>query len=632
MAKDIYGWTGKILRVNLSTKKFSVEPSSELVQKFIGGMGLGVKIMWDEIGPEVGPLDPENKLLFLTGPLTGSLSPTSGRMEVCTKAPNVDPPSCTRSGLGGDFGPEIKYAGYDAIIVEGKAEIPVIILINDKEVTIKDAMNLWGKDTYATQKEICKQYGSDLKSVCIGPAGENLVHFATISHHTKSAASKAGMGAVMGSKNLKAIAVKGSGGVRIAKVKEFQDECWNVRRLIRNHPVKRWTCQGPIDVTVNFAEKYRTRNSGCFACPVSCRSWIEVPGLEPAEMMCLGSYGLWLGGNEYDAWEANVLANKLGLCTYTLYDIMRWLKDCFNAGIINEKETEIPWSKFASSEFMNTFLKKVAYREGFGDIVADRASESSKKLGKKAIELHDAYFPAYSSSEHYSVRAYPEVLMQWATDNRDPLSDAHDWICLVYWAGMYWPTSEKGKLSPGELKERALEAWGSEKAADAFSYEHKAETTIAVQNMSRLKNSLVLCDWSIFPIISSVNTPNHKGDIDADRKLFCAATGIEIDRTEFRKIGERIFNLERAIVAREGRRKKDDTIKDYYFKVPEEEVAAWELKRDPLPVADRKQFEDMREQYYKARGFSSETGIPTKSKLEELDLSDVALELEKLKA
>jgi len=220
--------------------------------------------------------------------------------------------------------------------------------------------------------------------------------------------------------------------------------------------------------------------------------------------------------------------------------------------------------------------------------------------------------------------------MQWATDNRDPLSDAHDWTCLVYWAGMYWPRDEKGALNPEQLKARAREAYGSEKAADAFSYEYKAQTCIIIQNMSRLKNSLILCDWSMFPILTSPNTPDYRGDPDAERKLYCAATGDEIDKSEWMKIGERIFNLERAIMAREGRRKKDDTVADYYFKVPEEEVAVWELKRTPSPVVLSEEFEKMRNEYYQLRGAVLETGVPSKKKLQELDLDDVAMELEKL--
>ena len=148
--------------------------------------------------------------------------------------------------------------------------------------------------------------------------------------------------------------------------------------------------------------------------------------------------------------------------------------------------------------------------------------------------------------------------------------------------------------------------------------------------MSRMKNSLVLCDWSIFPILSSPNTPDRRGDPDAERKLYCAATGDDVDSQEWMMRGERIFNLERAIMAREGRRKEGDTVKEYYFNVPETEVAPWELKQDSPPVINREKFDKMRQEYYHIRGADPETGLPTRSKLEELDLGDVAFELEHL--
>lgn len=182
MSDDIYGWVGKILRVDLSSGKVNEEPSIDRVRKFIGGMGLSAKIMWDEIGPDIGPFDEENRLLFLTGPLTGTLAPTSGRMEVCSKCPEIEPPSCMRSGIGGRFGPELKFAGYDALIVQGKAEKPVMLVIEDGKARIVRADHLWGKDTFETQMRIWHDYGENYQTACIGPAGENLVHYAAVMH------------------------------------------------------------------------------------------------------------------------------------------------------------------------------------------------------------------------------------------------------------------------------------------------------------------------------------------------------------------------------------------------------------------------------------------------------------------
>lgn len=628
MEDKIYGWKGIILRIDLSTGKISKESSLPHVKDFIGGLGLGAKLMWDEIPPEVGPLDPANRLIFATGPLTGTLAPTSGRMEVCAKAPGIIPSACSRSGIGGRFGPELKFAGYDAIVVQGKADKPVRVFIRDDAVEILDASDLWGKDSYDTQKDLLAQYGRQLQTVCIGPAGEKQIVFSAIMSGSGHAAAKTGMGAVMGSKNLKAISVIGTGGVEIARPEEFIATCKQARKLMLRHPVRKWASQGPVDPSVKFVDKYRTRQNACFACPIACRSWIEYPGMDPGEIMCLGNFYLWVGSNEEDGWAAKVLTDRLGICQYTVYDTIRWLRDCWQAGIITEEETGIPWSKFATREFIERFLEKLLERNEFTDKIASGARVAAYQMGDEAIELYKSYFPARSQSQHYSVRAFPEVLMQWATDTRDPLSDAHDWICLVYWAGEYWPRDEKGALNREQLENCAREAYGSVKAADAFTYEDKAKTAIIVQHMSRLKNSLVLCDWSAFPINSSVNASNYAGDPDIERRLFCAAVGMDVDKREWIRFGERIFNTERAIMAREGRRRKDDAIEDYYFRVEETEVAAWEPEREEKPIAKPAEFEKMLNEYYTLRGADLETGLPGKDKLNELNLGFIRNELE----
>ena len=628
MAETIYGWKGTLLRIDLSTGTVSKESSLPHVKDFLGGLGLGAKLMWDEIAPETGPLDADNKLIFATGPLTGTLAPTSGRMEVCTKAPGIIPATCSRSGIGGRFGPELKFAGYDAIIVQGKANKPVRVFIRDDAVEIVSAEDLWGLDTYDTQKKLLAQYGKQLQTLCIGPAGERQITFSAIMSGSGHAAAKAGMGAVMGSKNLKAISVIGTGGVAIAKPQEFIDTCKHARKLMLRHPVRNWAAQGPVDVTVNFTAKYKTRQNACFACPIACRSWIEYPDQDPGEMMCLASFYLWVGADEKAGWFAKVLTDRLGFCQYSVYDLIRWLNDCWKAGIITEEGTGIPWSQFGSEAFIDIFLKTMVQPGEFSDMIAQGAKVAAEKMGPQAVELYKSYYPARNQSQHYSVRAFPEVLLQWATDSRDPLSDAHDWICLVYWAGEYWPRDIKGALNKEQLGNCAQAAFGDTRAADAFSYDAKAKTAMIVQNMSRLKNSLVLCDWSAFPINSSVNMPNYEGDPDLERRLFCTAVGVDMAPSEWIRMGERIFNLERAIMAREGRRRKDDTVEDYYFRVEETEVAAWELEREEKPIAKPAQFEKMLSEYYGLRGADPLTGVPGKAKLDELGLGFVRQELE----
>ncbi len=629
MTENAPCYAGKILRTDLSSGTFSIEETKRYSDRFIGGDGAAMKILWDEVGPHIQPFDSGNRLVFMTGPLTGTLAPTSGRFEICTKAPGVYPYMPTRSGIGGYFGAELKFAGYDGIIVQGKSDSPVLLEIFDDEIRLSDASNLWGLDAFDTQKVIRKTYGKKARSVCIGPAGENLVHFSAIISESGYAAAKSGMGAVMGSKNLKAIVVRGSKGIKIARHEAFIAHVRDANRLLRNHPMRDWASQGPIEEQWRFVKDHRIKYASCFCCPVACRSFVQMPGFDGGEVMCLSQYYLNLGTeNDEAAWAGKVLSDQLGLCQYTLFDLILWLLEEFQAGNLSEKDSGIPWSRFGSKEFIERFLEMVAYREGFGNVIADGPRAVLHYLGEKGRDGYEAHFPARDQAEHYSVRAYPLILMQWAMGSRDPLSGAHDWANLVYWSGINWPRSQKGALNSEQLKNIGRDVYGSEASVDAFSYEDKARVATIIQNSSSLKNSLVLCDWSCFPILTSLNNPpEYGGDPDLERKLFCSGTGIDVDETEWSRIGERIYNLERCIMIREGRRKADDTVAEYHFRVPETAVPPWEKPHPVPPVADRGKFEAMRDEFYRLRGWDPDTGIPKASKLESLGLRDVSEKL-----
>jgi aldehyde:ferredoxin oxidoreductase len=497
-------YAGKILRVDMSSGIVSREPTGRYSDRFIGGDGIAMKIMWEEICPGVHPFDPDNLLIFMTGPLTGTLAPTSGRFEICSKAPGVDPFMPTRSGIGGYFGPELKFAGYDGLIVQGRAERPSLLEVFDEKVRLVDASDLWGLDAFETQKAIGRKYGKGVRALCIGPAGENRVHFSAIISDSGYAAAKTGMGAVMGSKNLKAIVVRGGRGLKVARPEEFISHVEEARRLLRNHPMRDWASQGPIEGQWRFVQRHRIKYASCFCCPVACRSFVRMPGFDGGEVMCLSQYYLNLGTeNDEAAWVGKVLSDQMGLCQYTLFDLIMWLSEEFKAGNITEKDTGIAWSRLGTREFIEDFLYKVTYRKGFGDIIADGPIAVFRHLGEGVRDGYESHFPARSQAEHYSVRAYPLVLMQWAMGSRDPLSGAHDWTVLVYWSGMNWPRDQKGALTQEQLKKIGKEVYGSEASVDAFSYEDKAKVAVMVQNTSSLKNSLVLCDWSCFPILTS---------------------------------------------------------------------------------------------------------------------------------
>ncbi|HEX9118063.1 MAG TPA: aldehyde ferredoxin oxidoreductase N-terminal domain-containing protein, partial [Anaerolineae bacterium] len=230
------GWTGTILRVNLTTRAVKREPlDPRLARLYIGGRGLGARYLTDEVDPQVDPLGPDNKLIFASGPLTGTFAPSSGRYMVITKAPlnNV----LASSNSGGHFGPELKFAGYDMLIVEGRAEQPVYLWIKDDQVEIREARHLWGKTVPDVTDALRAETDEDARVACIGPAGEKLVLFASIMNDMQRAAGRSGVGAVMGSKNLKAVAVLGSGSVKVADRDVFLAAVLKARRLIHEHPV-----------------------------------------------------------------------------------------------------------------------------------------------------------------------------------------------------------------------------------------------------------------------------------------------------------------------------------------------------------------------------------------------------------
>ena len=234
------GWVGKILRVDLTSGKISESSTFDYVPKFIGGRGLGAKICWDEVSSGVGALDPENRLVLATGPLQGTLAPTSGRLTVVGKSPQTGPmESYVRSGVGGHFAPELKWAGYDALIIQGKASKPVYLWITDHKAEILDAAGLWGLDTYQTQQMIWKLHGDKTRAMVIGKAGEKRSRIASILTDTGNASSQGGFGGVMGSKNLKAIAIRGTGSVTVARPKELMQLTHDIQRLFSRKSLKR---------------------------------------------------------------------------------------------------------------------------------------------------------------------------------------------------------------------------------------------------------------------------------------------------------------------------------------------------------------------------------------------------------
>ncbi len=655
----INGWVGKILWVDLTSGDITEIPTTDYVPKFIGGRGVAAAIHFDNQGPEVGAFDPENLLFFMTGPLTGTPAPTAGRLEVLGKAAQTYPQeSFTRSGIGGHWGPELKFAGFDGIVVEGKSPEPVYIWIKNGDVEIKDAGMLWGKNTYETQKEIWEEYGPRARAMVIGPAGENLSRIASIMSDSGDSAGQGGFGGVMGSKNLKAIAVRGTGPVRIAKPKELLTEVAQLHRLFSR---KEWepdynefyfniwggrigrgtTTEGLTDLMRE--EDVEIRNDGCFACPLQCRKTISAPGLPSGVMLCVQSnvyltqamkYAKFRPGYGKVNFEACKLVDLYGINSFEVYHMLPWLESLYKKEVLTEEGTGLPFGEMGSREFITELLRKMTYREGFGEVLADGVPRAAEKLGGEAFEDHKWDYPRagrfggytehwfyldmYGPDPNYPNRGhqcFTQALL-WAVESRDPLT-SHDY------QGQIWAS----QVIAGEWNEEAREmlkkpmnyAYGSEKAADFYTWEYKPETAKWVNIRTSLKDSYVVCDQA-FPFIFNPNSSDHVGDTSIESRLYSLITGVEMTETESYTVGERIYTLERAIMAREGRTREDEVFNEPFY-----------TSKDADGVSiDKEQFEAVKSRFYQIWGWDEETGFPTRSTLERLDLKYVADELENL--
>ncbi len=614
-----YGWVGKILRINLSSGKAETENSGKYAEKYIGGRGVAARIAWEEIPPNIDAYNPENRLIIMTGPLTGTLAPTSGgRMTVCGVAPQAYPkPHYTRSSIGGEWGAELKYAGYDGVVVHGKAEKPVHVWINDGRVEIRDAAMLWGLDTYATQRMIASELGRDVKTLCIGPAGENLVRISIIQSGLENAAGQGGFGAVMGSKNLKAITVKGSGSVKIARPKEFLEVCKYVARLAHHHREIRAGALKLKACTVSCTVK----NCGDSLIPYKNVPGKFFPTVYTGVVQCASPVFLRLKPWEA-GFEAAQLANMLGInhweivLGYTGYG--QWLNRCKEAGLLTEKDLGMPLD-LEKGEFWSALIEKMAYKRGIGRIFAEGVPRAADILGVgKDFLPHVAHgYETHWDGHLFGSPCFPYWLvsaLMWALDSRDPLCHGYAQEIARWWDEF------GGPLTIEQIKGVGKRVYGSEKSVDPKSgYEYKAQPALWHQNNLCIKDSLPVCDQT-FPLLFSRHSRDGYGDPAAEAKLFSAVIGVDVTQAELDRMGSRIYNLERAIMVREGRTRRDDESVLPYFKRPDYQG---------IPL-DEEKFKGLMDELYTLRGWDKATGWPTRAKLEEMDLKDVADELEKL--
>jgi aldehyde:ferredoxin oxidoreductase len=601
----MFGWMGKILRIDLTRGTISQEAlDRDDLRNYIGARGLGTRLFVKEVDPNVDPLSPENKVIFMSGPLTGTFAPCGGRFNVVTKG--VLNGTIAASNSGGNFGPELKFAGFDGIIIEGRAAKPVYLWVYNDQVEIRDASELWGKDVFETTDLIKASTDEETKVACIGPAGENQVKFACIMNEYHRAAGRSGVGAVMGSKNLKAVAVRGTGGVKVASVNDFMEAAVDARKKLAAHPVtsEGLTAYG-TNILINIlnengglpvknyseaavfegaekisgeyqAEKYLVKNKGCFGCTIGCGRVTKISQGkfksrgEGPEYEATWAFGANLGLDDFEAVsKANFLCNELGLDPITMGSTLACAVEMYQKGIIptGDVEQSLHW---ADGELLVEMVKKTAFREGFGDQLAEGSYRLADQYG------HPEYSMTVKKQElpAYDPRGQQGIGLNYATSNRGG--------CHV-----------RGYLTSPEIL-------GIPELADPASTEGKPALLKLFQDLTALVDSSGTCLFTTFAIGLS--------ELSSEIR---AATGITMSDEEFLLAGERIWNMERLFNLAAGFSSKDDRLPKRLLEEP--------MKGGPRQ-GQVHQLDKMLPEYYELRGWN-ENGVPKEGKMEELGLA-----------
>ncbi len=635
------GYSGKILRVNLSSGEITTAPTEKYAKRFLGGRGIALKIHWDEVPPAIKALDPENRLVFMTGPVAGVPGFAGSRWQVSGKSPVHD--QWSYCNLGGAWGAQLKFAGYDGIIIQGKSNKLVYLLIEDDKVELRDASPLKGKGAITTRRQLKAELGNSFRVVAVGAAGEQGVHFATLTADQDSSGS-GGLGAVMGSKNLKAIAVSGHGKVGIA----HRDAVRDLRKELKKFKSR-------PGIWPTMLDQERIKKDLCFGCINGCMRATYTPEKgEAGKYICQSAMFYEVRGQRHYgevtdvSFKANKLCDDYGVDTRAVEAIIMWLVRCYKSGVLGEEETGLPFSKIGSLEFIDALLRKIAFREGFGDILADGTIKAAEKTGKGSEKFITDYMARSGEILVYGARLYLTTGLLYAFDPRLPIQQLHE----VSMQALAWAAREIGmggeyadESSPFHymtsvlFRKIAKRFWGDEICADFSTYEGKARAAAKIQDRQFAKECLILCDFS-YPVIHSPVTEDHVGDPTLESRICEAVTGRDIDEKGLYREGERAFNLQRAILAREGRRGREyDRIEEFNFSMPLK--GEWGNPECLVPgkggepfsrkglVVDRDEFEKMKDEFYDIRGWDVATGFQTRAKLVELDLADVADGLER---
>ncbi len=614
MVKKMLAYNGKILKVDLSTSKFEeLEIDKNIFYNFIGGSGVGARLFFDYFTPQNEAFSPQNPLIIMTGPLTGSNYPgCSTRFSIVSRSPLTG--IWGESSCGGNFGIGLKSTGFDGLIIQGISDKPVYLLLDNDKISLVDAISIWGKDTYDVDSYFKEVHGKNVKSLIIGKAGEKLVKFACIMNDNHNAAGRCGLGAVMGSKKLKAIAVIGSQKVKfadeqkivelrktlIAKIKENitsqslsafgSDAAMDLGMMTGDVPIKNWTMgrwdEGAENLSgPKMADTILKKTKSCFGCPVGCKRVVEVkegdfivPEGAGPEYETVAVFGtLCLNKNLASVAKAGELCNRYGMDTISCGATIAFAMECFENGLITIKDTDGIDLSWGNSAGIIKLIEKIGNREGFGDLLSLGSKGAALKIGKGAekftVEVKGLEAPMHDP------RAFHGLGLAYATSNRG----ACHVNSLTMWV-------EQGFSFYPQI--------GLDTPFEGQSSQGKALLNVKTQDFGSIFNSACICFFAAVPF--------DENDI---LNMINSTTGFNYDINSLMKAGERIWILKRSINNMLGINSSADRLPNHILTPIASGPTAGSIP----------DISTMLEEYYPLRGLSKE-GIPLKEKLVSLGL------------
>lgn len=635
MSAKYNGYAGKILYVDLTTKTATWKPMDGYME-WVGGLGVGIKILYDELKPWVTPYDPANVLVFGTGPMNGTLAPASGRLSAHSKSPMTF--GIGSSNAGGFFAPELKYAGFDHVVIKGKADRPVYLWINDGEVSIKDASELWGKTTWETDDIIKSDFGDPgIQTLSIGAAGENLVRGACIMVNKNRALGRCGLGAVMGSKNLKAIAVRGTGSVEVADPDRFiaivdkMRDSYQESKVIDSFKALTSICAVPGKAAYggmpykNFQdmsipkemeeafnpeiimERNRESQTGCFACPIACSPHYYIKsgpyaGLrtEGTQFESLADFGCKLGIADFDfCIKATSYCNQHGIDVDPVAEAIAWVMECYEKGLISDTDVDGLKPVWGDAGVALELMRKIVFKEGIGNVLSEGVARAADLMGE--------------NTKYYAMHIKGQDLYE-------PLRFSIGWslgTCVSTRGGGHTTGAPVCEINGKIDDEKAKQRLGVDTYNKPLSYEGKEKLVKYYEMLNRLNSSMGICiyatDWydAVLPGFSELT------------ELFCSATGQEYSVADLQEAALRMLNLEKVFnYLHAGFDRKDDYPTQRSM---EEEVPSGPVKGFKL---DKGKWDELLDKYYSMHGWNT-SGLPTRSTLLSLGLEFAADDLEK---